>query len=1330
MQRGVAAGILVDMGGDRIDFFVSHAGADRAWAEWVAWELLEAGYTVELAVWDWAAGRNFVMAMNDALAGCDRVVALFSTAYFDRSRYTSEEWAASLVHLLGSRENRLVPVRVGDVPAGQVPPLLRALAARDLFGLDEEHARQLLLEAVAGPVRPARKPAFPGQGTSGALSRPGGPAPRLPGAMPRVWNVPARNAGFTGRDGMLVAVRERLVAGHRAVVHALHGMPGVGKTQLAIEYAHRFASAYDLVWWVAAEQPERLADQIAALGAELGCAEPGAAAEVVRSAVLAALRENGRWLLVFDNAEHPEDVMGWLPGGGGHVLITSREQRWTEVARPIEVDVLARAESVAMLRVRVPGLADADADRLAGQLADLPLAVAQAAGYLCGSGMSATVYLELLRTRAAEILDLGKPVSYPRSLAAATQLSFDGLAESDLAAAQLASVCAFLAPEPIPQELFTAAAAQLPEPLAGRAGDPLAWPQVVTQLTIRSLARIDQHELQLHRLTQAILRDRLTPVEAAEWARRALDLVAAILPPAPTDYRSWPMYAKLAPHVEAAVGHPSSYPFPAERVSVLRNLGIYLSASAQLEAARATCERVLAISQAAHNPEHPDVAKALGNLGEAQLRLGQLRDARANTERTLAALTAAYGPEHPSVAKAFGNLGVIQRDLGELKKARTSAERALAIFQAAHAPDARDIAVALVNLGIVQRDLRELEAARVSLERARKISEAAYGPDHPDVASALINLGAVQMRLGELGAARASLERARKISEAAYGPDHPDVASALINLGAVQMRLGELGAARAGLERARKISEAADRPDDALVASALINLGAVQMRLGELGAARASLERALEISEAAYGPDHPDVALALINLGAVQLRQGEPRDARASLERALEISEAAYGPDHPDVASALINLGLVQLRLGELGVARAGLVRALEISEAVYGPDHPEVASALVYLGAVQLRLRELGDARDSLVRARKISEAVYGPDHPEVAWALVNLGAVRMWQGDPEDALANLKRALKIIEAAYGPDHPELVSALINLGAVQLKMEQLGDARASVERALKISEAAYGPGHPDVASALINRGIVQLRLEQLEAALASLERGRKITEAVYGPDHPELISALDNLSTVQRRLGKKDDACASFRRALVISQAVYGAAHPKFVSALVTLCAVELRLTKLKDARGGNQRGPDDQRGGLQPDHLEVQDLCFTPPDLKVREAIQGQSRRPSVHTALRMAMFRILGNKVSGSLLPSAGVAKPPTAPSCPLLVVPINWPFRRPPSRHSCRFSPRISLQVLLSCGSAGFSSDCRRLSSHVLVVFLGDEALRRLPEMRCGYHQLGS
>ena len=276
MRRGVLARILVGVGGDRTDFFISHAGADRGWAEWVAWELAEAGYTVELDVWDWAAGRNFVTAMSDALDRCDRVVALFSAAYFDRSRYTAQEWAASLVHLPGVEEDRLVPVRVEEVPAGQVPPLLRPLVARDLLGLGEEQARRALLAAVAGPVRPDRRPVFPGRGTPGALSRLGGSGPRLPGAMPRVCNVPARNPGFTGRDGMLVRVRERLAAGNRAVVQALQGMGGVGKTQLAIEYAHRFASAYDLVWWVEAERAGLIGDQFAALGEALGCVQPGA----------------------------------------------------------------------------------------------------------------------------------------------------------------------------------------------------------------------------------------------------------------------------------------------------------------------------------------------------------------------------------------------------------------------------------------------------------------------------------------------------------------------------------------------------------------------------------------------------------------------------------------------------------------------------------------------------------------------------------------------------------------------------------------------------------------------------------------------------------------------------------------------------------------------------------------------------------------------------------------------------------------------------------------------------------------------------------------------
>src|SRR5215471_11819133 len=169
----VIGGLRADTGGvagDRVDFFVSHAGADRAWAEWVAWQLADAGYRVELDVWDWPAGRNFVTAMCDALDRCEKVVALFSVAYFDRSRYTTEEWSASAVHVLGGDAGRLVPVRVEAVPAGVVPAVLRPLACAEVFGVGEEAARRVLLEAARPAGRPSGRPPFPDRG-AGALAR-------------------------------------------------------------------------------------------------------------------------------------------------------------------------------------------------------------------------------------------------------------------------------------------------------------------------------------------------------------------------------------------------------------------------------------------------------------------------------------------------------------------------------------------------------------------------------------------------------------------------------------------------------------------------------------------------------------------------------------------------------------------------------------------------------------------------------------------------------------------------------------------------------------------------------------------------------------------------------------------------------------------------------------------------------------------------------------------------------------------------------------------------------------------------------------------------------
>jgi TIR domain len=255
-----------------VDFFVSHAGPDRGWAEWVAWHLREAGYTVGLDAWDWAAGDNFVILMHAAVDAADRVVALLSAVYFTDGRYTGDEWSAALIKDDGGR-HRLVPVQIERCA---LPRMWRPLLRVELFDVDEQEAVRRLLAAVRGPRCPDGAPLFPGRGTAGALTGRGESGPRLPGVLPAVWNVGPRNPGFVGRDAALAAVRERLRAASTTVVQALHGMGGVGKTQLAIEYAHRYADAYDLVWWVDAETTSLLGEQYAALAGELGLVGPRA----------------------------------------------------------------------------------------------------------------------------------------------------------------------------------------------------------------------------------------------------------------------------------------------------------------------------------------------------------------------------------------------------------------------------------------------------------------------------------------------------------------------------------------------------------------------------------------------------------------------------------------------------------------------------------------------------------------------------------------------------------------------------------------------------------------------------------------------------------------------------------------------------------------------------------------------------------------------------------------------------------------------------------------------------------------------------------------------
>jgi TIR domain len=206
-------------------------------------------------------------------------------------------------------------------------------------------------------------------------------AARSPNARPTVFRAPTRDPNFTGRDGELGRIRASLVAGKGLAVQVLHGRAGVGKTQTVIEYAHRHARDYDVVWWINAKPPTLIPDQIAALAEPLGLPgelRPDDAARAVRTELAA----RSGWLLIFDDAESPDDLRRVLPSGDGHVLITTRRNGFDSLGPVRDLDVLPREDAIALLQRRLPTMTTADAGRLADLLGRLPSALNQTASYL------------------------------------------------------------------------------------------------------------------------------------------------------------------------------------------------------------------------------------------------------------------------------------------------------------------------------------------------------------------------------------------------------------------------------------------------------------------------------------------------------------------------------------------------------------------------------------------------------------------------------------------------------------------------------------------------------------------------------------------------------------------------------------------------------------------------------------------------------------------------------------------------------------------------------------------------------------------------------------
>jgi tetratricopeptide (TPR) repeat protein len=814
------------------NFFISYTGKDAGWAEWISWQLEGAGYTVAVQAWDSRPGNDFVVWMDEQVRVAERILVVLSPDYEQALSFTVPEWSAAVGRDPTGRLGVLLPVRVADfLPGG----LFRTRGWVDLAGKDPDAAKTALLAGVHQErMKPSTEPAFPG----GPLPGPSraGEEPSFPGSgasTGQIWNVPLeRNPAFTGRGGLLgrlhKALNDRRGGPPRV---ALAGMGGVGKTAMAVEYAHAHRGEHEVVWWVRAEQPETLAADLAGLADRLELPEAGAAEqEAVLAAVRRWLAANGGWLLVFDNAEPTAAVIGSFPEGDGALLVNSRDPAWRrQVTALLPVEVLDRAESVRLLRRRTGDHDKAAADQLAEALGDLPLALEQAAAYCETEQLPLARYLDLFRADAADLLGEGQPADYTGTIVTTWALAMTKAGTRSAAAPDLLRLFAYLGPDKVPWDLLLPALSEdeeFPGSLGGLRAAELD--RGLGALARYSLVRRSGPDATVHRLVQQVVRDSLDPAARRSWAGTVVDLLLLAFPHVGDQPDSWPTCQRLLPHVLmatrraehlGATGHATA--------SLLNQVGVYFEGRGDLLDARSMFERALQIDQATNGPDHPDIAVHLNNLGTVLRDLGDLDGAKVHLERALQIDQAINGPDDLTVARDLGNLAYVLHDLGDLSGAKANLERSLEIGQATYGPDHPNVAIHVNNLGMVLRALGDLDGARAQLERALQIDQAAYGPDHPAVARDLNNLGNLLQDLRDLDGARAHYERALQIRQAAYGPDHPSVGIDGNNLGRVLEELGDLDGARAQYLRALRIFETAYGADHSSTRIAATNLAAL-----------------------------------------------------------------------------------------------------------------------------------------------------------------------------------------------------------------------------------------------------------------------------------------------------------------------------------------------------------------------------------------------------------------------------------------------------------------------------------------------------------------------
>ncbi len=779
---------------------------------------------------------------------------------------------------------------------------------------------------------------------------PGTPDSRTSSPPLPIWNVPyRRNLFFTGREDVLAHLYTVLRSSKAAALtQAISGLGGIGKTQIAVEYAYRSRDHYQAIFWVNASTRDALSADFVILAALLSLPEQHEQdQDIVVRAVKRWLSTHKHWLLILDNVDDLDMIVDFLPmHGRGDVLLTTRLQALGTVAQNIEVEKMGLDEGVTFLlrrtKVIAPGASldeamkesQTQAAAIVAALDGLPLALDQAGAYIEETRCGLSQYLSLYGTRRKELLlRRGRfPVDHPNSVVATWSLSFQQVEQESLAAADLLHILAFLNPEAIPEEIITLGAVELGPELEEVASDPLKFDKIIELLLSYSLIRRtpEVRSLSIHRLVQAVLKDGMDTDIQRLWAERAIRAVNRAFPE--VELQTWERCRRCLPHVQICAMYSEEYTlsFP-EAARLFNEAASYLVAHASYEQAERLLLRVLAIRQELLEANHPDTARTLNDLGALYRNQGKYQDAESLLQKALTIRQQVLGTEHPDVAQTLHNLASLYRAQGAYEKAEPFYLQALHIRETTLGVDHPLVAQSYYGLAKLYHSQEQYQQAEELCKQALHMQEQRLGDDHPMIASTLNILAKIYQGQNKLDQAKEMNLRALWIRELTSGEDHPHVAIILNNL--VEIYHAE----------------------------------------GRYHEAEPLIARSLRIHEQSLGPEHPYMAYSLSNLAENFFLRGDYAQAESYYKKALAIREQNLGFNHPRTASTYHNLARLYSVLERYEEAESFYRNAVSILKQAFGPYHPAVADMLEQYAILLRKLKRESEACELEVRIQAI---------------------------------------------------------------------------------------------------------------------------------------------------------------------------------------------------------------------------------------------------------------------------------------------------------------------------------------------------------------------